>query len=59
MRQRARSLLLCIPALLWTTGLGAVARDDDGAGLIEQPIRTHYDGVTDDLLTAGLGRTGL
>lgn len=60
MRQRARSLLLCTAAaLLWTTGPGAVAHDDDGTVLIQQAIRTHYDGVTDDLLTAGLGRTGL
>lgn len=60
MRQRARSLLLCTAAaLLCSTGPGAVARDDDGAELIQQPVRTHYDGVTDDLLTAGLGRTGL
>jgi len=36
MRQRARSLLLCTAALLWTTGPGAVARDGDGAGLIQR-----------------------
>src|ERR1700716_3748238 len=30
----------------------AAARDDD-------VVHTHYDGVTNDLLTAGLGRTGL
>ncbi len=60
MRQHARSLLLCAAAaLLWTTGPNAIARDDDGAEVIQQPIRTHYDGITDDLLTAGLGRIGL
>jgi hydroxybutyrate-dimer hydrolase len=30
----------------------AAARDDD-------VVHTHYDGITNDLLTAGLGRTGL
>jgi hydroxybutyrate-dimer hydrolase len=37
---------------LFATGLAA-ARDDDDV------LRTHYDGVTNDLLTAGLGKTGL
>ena len=58
MRQRA--LPLCTAAaLLWATGPDAVARDDGGASFIQSPTRTHYDGVTDDLLTAGLGRSGL
>ena len=58
MRQRA--LLPCATAvLLWAAGLDAVARDDDGAAFIQSPVRTHYDGATDDLLTAGLGRSGL
>src|SRR5260370_6603228 len=37
---------------LFATGI-AGARDDDDA------LRTHYDGVSNDLLTAGLGKTGL
>jgi hydroxybutyrate-dimer hydrolase len=37
---------------LFATGI-AGARDDEGV------LRTHYDGVTNDLLTAGLGKTGL
>lgn len=60
MRQRARALLSCAAvALLWAAGTDAIARDDDGAASVQSPVRTHYDGVTDDLLTAGLGRSGL
>jgi len=37
----------------FTTNQGALAFDGEGV------IHTHYDGVTNDLLTAGLGKTGL
>jgi len=60
MRQRPHPLLICTAsALLWSACPDAVARDDDGAERIGQPVRTHYDGATNDLLTAGLGRAGL
>src|ERR1700751_1860638 len=32
---------------------------DAPPGLIGAPVSTHYDGVSNDLLTAGLGKTGL
>ncbi len=59
-RSRPKTILAAF-ALLWSVCPNAVARDDDdGADLIRRPVsRTHYDGVTNDLLTAGLGRTGL
>jgi hydroxybutyrate-dimer hydrolase len=41
-----------LPAL--AAGLGAAP-----PGLIGAPVTTHYDGVSNDLLTAGLGKTGL
>ena len=55
--------LLALIAIVTAVIAASVAADDDGD---EQPkfipgaIRcTHYDGVSDDLLTAGLGKTGL
>ena len=47
----ASASLVALVALVANTP--AVADDD------ERVAHTHYDGVTNDLLTAGLGRTGL
>ena len=57
---RRTALLLLIPASALLAS-AASARDDDDASLhIRRPVsRTYYDGITNDLLTAGLGRTGL
>jgi len=61
MRQPPHPLLICAAsAMLWSVCPDATAHEDDDAARISRPvIRTHYDGVTNDLLTAGLGRTGL
>lgn len=66
MRLSARYLLLTTAiALAMTAGRGAIARDGfehdgDGDALrILSPVTIHYDGSTDDLLTAGLGKSGL
>src|SRR3954453_9632671 len=44
-------------ALLASTGLFAAGAA--GARADQRVLRTHYDGVSNDLLTAGLGKTGL
>jgi hydroxybutyrate-dimer hydrolase len=65
MRSSARWLWLSAVGVLAAT---AVARADDdprrewqGVNLriVSPVVRTHYDGQTDDLLTAGLGKAGL
>jgi hypothetical protein len=58
-RPLIQALLLCS-----FVSFSAVADDDDDdsgvPGFIKGPILHQiYDGVTDDLLTAGLGKTGL
>src|SRR5205085_3923368 len=49
-RQASASLLALAVVV---TNTRAVAGEDEGV------LHTHYDGVTNDLLTAGLGKTGL
>ena len=57
---RLAAALLCVPL-----ALGACSDDDDTPELNQLPAgfgavkTTSYDGTTDDLLTAGLGKTGL
>jgi hydroxybutyrate-dimer hydrolase len=46
-------------ACLASTAMGLFATGIAGARDDEDVLRTHYDGVTNDLLTAGLGKTGL
>src|SRR3979490_1690101 len=46
-------------ACLASTGVGLFATGIAGARDDEDVLRTHYDGVTNDLLTAGLGKSGL
>src|SRR4030088_1009625 len=46
-------------ACLASTAMGLFAAGIAGARDDEDVLRTHYDGVTNDLLTAGLGKTGL
>jgi len=55
MPRRPISLLASVSLAALTAVMAnqtAAARDDD-------VVHTHYDGITNDLLTAGLGRTGL
>ena len=57
---RLAAALLCVPL-----ALGACGSDDDSPDLNQLPAgfgsvkTTSYDGTTDDLLTAGLGKTGI
>lgn len=57
---RLAAALLCLPL-----ALGACSDDDDTPDLNQLPAgfgtvkTTSYDGTTDDLLTAGLGKTGI
>jgi hydroxybutyrate-dimer hydrolase len=46
-------------ACLASTAMGLVAAGVTAARADNDVVRTHYDGVTNDLLTAGLGKTGL
>src|SRR5882757_7801513 len=46
-------------ACLASTAMGLFAAGHAGARDDDDVLRTHYDGVTNDLLTAGLGKTGL
>src|SRR5258708_367683 len=46
-------------ACLASTAMGLFATGIAGARDDEDVLRTHYDGVTNDLLAAGLGKTGL
>src|SRR5262245_41076031 len=48
---RVRLIVACLTAVS-TAGMTGARADQD-------VVRTHYDGVTNDLLTAGLGKTGL
>lgn len=62
MRLTARGLLL--PSLCFLTISVARADDDgrrapEGVRIAGPVVRTHYDGVGNDLLTAGLGKAGL
>ena len=55
MASRSTALLASVSLAALTAVMAnqpAAARDDD-------VVHTHYDGITNDLLTAGLGRTGL
>lgn len=58
-----KRIMIC--ALIGATGFGLTAcnnsnDDNQTPGFIQGDIRhTQYDGITDDLLTAGLGATGL
>src|SRR5688500_4692227 len=45
-------------ACLASTAIGLLATDHAGARH-DDVLHAHYDGVTNDLLTAGLGKTGL
>jgi hydroxybutyrate-dimer hydrolase len=56
MRTLAKCVVSVVAAALLTVRLvsGEAAETDE-----TKIIHTHYDGVTDDLLTAGLGKTGL
>jgi hydroxybutyrate-dimer hydrolase len=64
---RIRTTALVAGALLCFTGVQASARgpiEAPGKGAVQsivsgEVLRTVYDGVTDDLLTGGLGRTGI
>lgn len=54
------------PALIVAVSLFAFSTAEAGSPFNQKPVfikgdilEVHYDGVTDDLLTAGLGRTGL
>lgn len=51
--------LMLVPALLASGPCVAAMLGDRPAFIQGAPVVTHYDGVTDDLLTAGLGKTGL
>lgn len=46
-------------ACLASTAIGLFAAGITGARADNDVLHTHYDGVTNDLLTAGLGKTGL
>jgi hydroxybutyrate-dimer hydrolase len=46
-------------ACLASTAIGLFTAGITGAQADNGVLRTHYNGVTDDLLTAGLGKTGL
>lgn len=60
MPRASHRLLACIAsALSWVACQPAVAQDDDPAFIQGQVVRTRYDGVSNDLLTAGLGKSGL
>src|SRR5262245_14438276 len=50
-----RLTLACLASA--AVGLSAIGLTDARAD--QDVVRTHYDGVTNDLLTAGLGKTGL
>lgn len=60
MPRASHRLLACIAsALSWAACQPAAAQDDDPAFIQGQVFRTRYDGVSNDLLTAGLGKSGL
>src|SRR4051794_18413897 len=46
-------------ALFTSVSLGLFGSCDNAAAGPDDVTHTHYDGVTNDLLTAGLGKTGL
>src|SRR5215510_11818315 len=46
-------------AFLASTAVGLFAAGSTGAHAGNDVVQTHYDGTTNDLLTAGLGKTGL
>ena len=54
MKRTARRAAIFLVSVSFGTLAVAAARADD-----DRVLHTHYDGVTNDLLTAGLGKTGL
>ena len=48
-----------LAACLASTAMSLFAAGITGAHADNGVLRTHYDGITNDLLTAGLGKTGL
>ncbi len=62
MRKRSLSLFLCLSlvALLAQPVPAVLAADEDDVSIVGSSLRcVRYDGDSDDLLTAGLGKTGL
>ncbi len=63
--REAAATIATIAAALMVAGCSSGPRSDADAGVNEKPAflvlvtRTVYDGASDDLLTAGLGKTGL
>src|SRR5947209_4848583 len=56
-RMASRSTALLASASL--VALTAVMANQTAAADDKDVLHTHYDGITNDLLTAGLGKTGL
>jgi hydroxybutyrate-dimer hydrolase len=61
MREQMRTAIKCAASLVASASLVAVIGAASAAARAAESkiIHTHYDGVTNDLLTAGLGKTGL